>query len=101
MFSGTVDAAVNGGIKNYETFINGEYITNNPEIAEDVQSNSSKANLVDELVSVLRLQLELLESGIHLHKVKCLDSMKPLHDHIEITFDKMKKELLLVLAQRA
>ena len=30
---GVVDAAVNGGTKNYEAFINGEYKRTNPEIA--------------------------------------------------------------------
>eukprot|EP00604_Paraphysomonas_vestita_P001302 CAMPEP_0174823826 /NCGR_PEP_ID=MMETSP1107-20130205/27980_1 /TAXON_ID=36770 /ORGANISM="Paraphysomonas vestita, Strain GFlagA" /LENGTH=53 /DNA_ID=CAMNT_0016048031 /DNA_START=219 /DNA_END=377 /DNA_ORIENTATION=+ len=48
--SGTVDAAVNGGIKNYESFITGTYAQNNPEIAEDIESNPSKSNLVDILV---------------------------------------------------
>jgi hypothetical protein len=31
--NGVVDAAVNGGTKNYEAFINGEYKVTNPEIA--------------------------------------------------------------------
>lgn len=40
--SGTVDAAVNGGTKNYESFITGAYRVANPEIAEDIDANPQK-----------------------------------------------------------
>ena len=98
--SGTVDAAVNGGIKNYESFINGSYRTHNPEIAEDVDGCANKTNLVGKMVNILLDQLKLLDTGIHLHRRKCLESMQPLHAHIETTYSKMKSELLLVIESR-
>ena len=97
MCSGTVDAAVNGGLKNYETFITGEYRQQNPEIAEDVDSTATKQEIVAILKSCLAEQLQLLEVGIGLHARKCLESMKPLHDHVEATFHKMKFELSQLL----
>ncbi len=97
MCSGTVDAAVNGGIKNYETFITGVYRENNPEIAEDVDSHPSKKALVKNLISLLLEQQKLLEEGIQLHGRKCLESMQPLHAHIKTTYGKMKSELNAVL----
>lgn len=93
-FSGTVDAAVNGGIKNYESFITGSYRQANPEIAEDIDQNlDKKGNLVDRLKTCLHDQMELLEQGIAVHRVKCLEAMIPLHSHVELTFGKMKKEI--------
>ena len=97
MSSGTVDAAVNGGLKNYETFITGEYRQQNPEIAEDVDSSPLKQHVVAVLKACLAEQLHLLEVGISLHGHKCLEAMKPLHDHIEVTFHKMKLELTQLL----
>jgi hypothetical protein len=92
--SGTVDAAVNGGIKNYESFITGSYRQENPEIAEDIdQHMEKKGDLVSRLKACLHAQMDLLERGIALHRVKCLESMMPLHTHVELTFGKMKTEL--------
>jgi hypothetical protein len=91
---------VNGGIKNYETFITGTYRQFNPEIAEDVDSTPSKAQLVDQLVTCLKEQITLLEYGIELHSAKCLESMRPLHVHIEKTFGNMKGELQGLLDKR-
>ena len=100
-YSGTVDAAVNGGIKNYESFITGSYRSENPEIAEDVDSSDIKKKSVETLKTCLREQLKLLESGINLHRTKCLESMRPLHVHIEGTFVNMKSELLALLDRAA
>mmetsp|Transcript_23629 Transcript_23629/g.43881 ORF Transcript_23629/g.43881 Transcript_23629/m.43881 type:complete len:107 (+) Transcript_23629:2-322(+) len=97
--SGTVDAAVNGGIKNYESFITGSYREANPEIAEDIDHHlDKKGNLVDRLKTCLYEQMKLLEKGIELHREKCLESMIPLHSHVELTFGKMKQELTELLA---
>ena len=85
---------MNGGIKNYESFITGSYRQENPEIAEDIDQHfTKKGNLVERLKTCLQSQMEWLEKGIALHRVKCLESMIPLHAHVELTFGKMKKEL--------
>lgn len=92
--SGTVDAAVNGGIKNYESFITGSYREDNPEIASDIDDNlPKKGDLVERLKQCLVVQMELLGRGIEVHGEKCLESMLPLHSHVETTFGKMKREL--------
>jgi hypothetical protein len=97
-----VDAAVNGGIKNYESFITGSYREENPEIAEDIDTNiDKKGDLVDRLKACLHNQMDLLEKGISLHRVKCLESMIPLHSHVEVTFGKMKRELNELLTANA
>ena len=97
VLSGTVDAAVNGGIKNYESFVTNSYRSDNPEIAEDVDSNEKKKQSVQMLKDCLREQLKLLERGINLHRTKCLESMRPLHVHIEGTFVNMRSELTALL----
>ena len=85
---------MNGGIKNYESFITGSYREDNPEIAADVDSHqSTKGDLIDRLKKCLIDQIELLQKGIAIHSKKCLESMIPLHSHVNMTFDKMKKEL--------
>ncbi len=93
MYSGTVDAAVNGGIKNYESFITGTYVQSNPEIAEDITEHPHKKDLVQKLINVLNEQVRLVTIGLKLHRSKCLESMIPLHQHIEHTFEKMKTDL--------
>lgn len=88
---------MNGGIKNYESFITGTYREANKEIADDVDSSPSKRAAFAQLKTCLVAQLALVEIGIHLHRKKCLESMKPLHDHIEKTFLRMKAELNALL----
>jgi len=96
--SGTVDAAVNGGIKNYESFITGSYRSDNPEIAEDIDRCAQKHGIVQLLKDTLRDQLTILDRGIQLHRKKCLESMQPLHVHIENLFVKMRGELEVLLS---
>ncbi|GMH72801.1 hypothetical protein TrRE_jg3684 [Triparma retinervis] len=88
--NGVVDAAVNGGIGNYRTFINGQYKEKNPEIYEDVCSSGEKRDVCDRLIAALKEQLEILEGGVEIHGRKCSESLKPLHDHIVGMFGKMK-----------
>lgn len=75
----------------------GTYRSMNPEIAEDVDSTPVKTLAVQRLKDVLREQLVLLEAGINLHRTKCLESMRPLHVHIEGTFVNMRTELNALL----
>jgi len=92
--NGVVDAAVNGGTGNYETFINGKYRDINPEIYEDVSSTPEKKRIAADLVRVLKDQLEILEWGVQVHGSKCSEQLKPLHEHITMMFAKMKKSMI-------
>jgi hypothetical protein len=87
--NGVVDAAVNGGTANYETFINGKYKEINPEIYEDVCSSEMKKKIAGDLVRVLKDQLEVLEWGVRVHGDKCSEQLRPLHEHIVMMFGKM------------
>jgi len=88
--NGVVDAAVNGGLNNYETFIDGKYKDENPEIYEDVMSNEIKKKAPERLILALKEQMSLLDWGVRVHKSKCSETLLPLHEHIEIMFAKLK-----------
>lgn len=85
--NGVVDAAVNGGIGNYATFINGQYKVDNSEIWDDVNSSDAKRSYPSKLLDVLGEQIEILEMGVRLHETKCSPSLLPLHQHIESMFN--------------
>ncbi|GMH67394.1 hypothetical protein TL16_g04668 [Triparma laevis f. inornata] len=99
--NGVVDAAVNGGIGNYETFINGKYKVENAEIYEDVKSSPLKATAPSRLLACLREQLLILEAGVVIHATKCSPSLLPLHEHIDTMFAKMKVETNLMMEKAA
>ena len=65
--NGTVDAAVNGGIANYEPFLTGSYRTDFPEIAEDVDSTPEKSMKVQELKDALEDHFKILKQGVEIH----------------------------------
>ena len=98
--NGVVDAAVNGGIGNYRTFINGQYKDKNPEIYSDVCSSPSKSDVCDRLIKALKEQLEILEVGVEIHGRKCSESLKPLHEHIVGMFGKMKVDTQEMLGEK-
>ncbi len=80
--NGTVDAAVNGGIANYEPFLTGSYRTDFPEIAEDVDSTPEKSAKVQELKNALVNHFIILKRGVEIHGKVCVDAMIPLHEII-------------------
>jgi len=80
--NGTVDAAVNGGIANYEPFLTGSYRTDFPEIAEDVDSTPEKSSKVQELKDALVDHFIILKRGVEIHGKVCVDAMIPLHEII-------------------
>ncbi len=82
MMNGVVDAAVNGGIKNYETFLTGEYRTATADIAADMASHPEKAALEAALRSLLEEQLRILVRGMAVHGRVCSETMRPLHDYL-------------------
>jgi hypothetical protein len=96
--NGVVDAAVNGGVSMYSSFINQAYRTTNPEIAEDIDSHPHKNNLVEDLRKALHMQLDILRPGIEVHGRKCSEQMQPLHEHMKMSFAKLEVEMKKMLA---
>jgi hypothetical protein len=85
--SGTVDAAVNGGLNNYFDILSGEYKNINPEIETDILNNPEKSKLYDNFVSTLKDHFDFLGKIIELHRMKCHESILPLQNHFEKTFN--------------
>lgn len=90
---GIIDAAVNGGIANYETaFFSDSTVDTMDE--KDV-------NHVERLKNLIAEQVPLLDFGLVLHKAKVSPEMKPLHDHLEKQFNSMKGVLEIKYGRRA
>jgi hypothetical protein len=90
---GVVDSPVNGGVAaNYGPFLTGSFARTNPEILEDVRAHAHKGHLVEALRAALRVQLRLLRRGVRLHASKCSEAMRPLHEHMQTSFQKLELE---------
>ena len=90
--NGVVDAAVNGGLANYVSFLDGTYRNLNPEIAEDIDAHPKKKEIPKQLVLLVEKQLEIMDHGITIHSQKVCDAMKPLGKHMEENYKKMKAD---------
>nr|XP_058959333.1 dedicator of cytokinesis protein 1-like [Pocillopora verrucosa] len=78
---GIIDAAVMGGVSNYEkAFLTPEYIKQNPDYAPYVEK--LKELIVD--------QVEILEEGMVLHGSRVSADLKPFHENLEKRFKEMK-----------
>ena len=42
--------------------------------------------------AALRVQLRLLRRGVRLHASKCSEAMRPLHEHMQTSFQKLELE---------
>lgn len=81
---GILDAAVGGGIANYEqAFFTPEYLTNHKEDKE----------LIDKLKYQIISQIPLLTDGVKLHKIRVPQSMYKTHCHLENCLKTMKKHI--------
>ena len=81
--NGIVDAAVMGGIINYEkAFFTEEYMTKHPYRKEQEE--------IVRLKDLIALQIPLLDAGILIHKKRAPVSLRPFHDHMEAAFAKLK-----------
>jgi dedicator of cytokinesis protein 1 len=81
--NGIVDAAVMGGIVNYEkAFFNDEYLVKHP-FRKDQDGITKLKNLI-------AMQIPLLEVGIAIHKQRAPSSLRPFHDHMEDAFAKLR-----------
>lgn len=79
--NGIVDAAVNGGINNYEkAFFSERYLVEHPEDAE----------LVSQLQELFALQIPLLEAALVVHRSRVNQAMQPLQQRIEVCFQQMR-----------
>ncbi|XP_059352590.1 dedicator of cytokinesis protein 1-like isoform X2 [Daphnia carinata] len=79
--NGIVDAAVNGGINNYEkAFFTDRYLLEHPEDAE----------LVSQLQELFALQIPLLEAALVVHRSRVNLAMQPLQQRIEVCFQQMR-----------
>ncbi|XP_076042771.1 dedicator of cytokinesis protein 1-like isoform X4 [Oratosquilla oratoria] len=81
--SGMVDAAVMGGVANYEkAFLCDEYEDNHPE----------DAPLLHRLKELISEQIPLLEAALHIHanKVVKQSQIQGLHEHLIMSFNRMK-----------
>ena len=92
--NGVVDAAVNGGLANYVSFLNGSFRELNPEIAEDVDAFPSKKDLGRTLSALVVKQIELMDRGIRIHSTKVCEAMKPLGQYMEGNYQKMRSDAL-------
>ncbi|XP_071445315.1 dedicator of cytokinesis protein 1 isoform X2 [Hetaerina americana] len=82
--NGIVDAAVNGGVANYEkAFFTSDYATDHPE---DLRSIEKLKNLIAE-------QIPLLEIGIQLHGQRAPPSLQPFQQRLEQCFNEMRANI--------
>ncbi|RWS31375.1 hypothetical protein B4U80_06775 [Leptotrombidium deliense] len=81
--NGVVDAAVMGGIVNYEkAFFTAEYMS---QLTTDAEREN-----VSKLKDLIAAQIPLLEIGIQIHGQRAPLSLKPLHEHMEEAFQKLR-----------
>eukprot|EP00468_Gymnochlora_sp_CCMP2014_P013722 CAMPEP_0167751864 /NCGR_PEP_ID=MMETSP0110_2-20121227/6814_1 /TAXON_ID=629695 /ORGANISM="Gymnochlora sp., Strain CCMP2014" /LENGTH=2244 /DNA_ID=CAMNT_0007637405 /DNA_START=94 /DNA_END=6829 /DNA_ORIENTATION=- len=86
--NGTIDAAVNGGIKNYITaFFESNYIEENPE----------DTKTLIEFQFQLRRQIKLLDEGLVIFKEECGSQLMPLYEHLAKMHQKMSSEIRAAL----
>ena len=79
--NGIVDAAVNGGINNYEkAFFSDRYLLEHPE----------DGGLVSQLQELFALQIPLLEAALVVHRSRVNQAMQPLQQRIEVCFQQMR-----------
>ncbi|XP_046384567.1 dedicator of cytokinesis protein 1 isoform X4 [Ischnura elegans] len=82
--NGIVDAAVNGGVANYEkAFFTADYAIDHPE---DQRNIEKLKNLIAE-------QIPLLEIGIQLHGQRAPQSLQPFHQRLEQCFNEMRANI--------
>ncbi|XP_072385409.1 dedicator of cytokinesis protein 2 isoform X1 [Diabrotica undecimpunctata] len=80
--NGILDAAVMGGIKNYEdVFFTSNYATHHPE----------DKILIEKLTDLIADQIPLLDLCVQIHKQKVPENLKPLQKRLEECFAQMKE----------
>lgn len=83
--SGMIDAAVMGGVANYEkAFLKPEYIEAHPEEADEIE----------DLKTLIRDMVPILELGLMVHAEKVSEQIIELHKHMLKTFTDMKATVI-------
>jgi dedicator of cytokinesis protein 1 len=81
VLSGTIDAAVSGGMENYKkAFLSAEYLSKNPNQAANVKL----------LRDGFTEQLHVLSDAIVVHAAICPESMRKLQEHLEEKLEELK-----------
>lgn len=81
--NGIIEAAVNGGIANYEkAFFTDSYL-------QEHFSNRDRA-FVSRLKDLIAVQVSILGPGIAIHRERVPADMRPFHEHLESQFEKMR-----------
>uniref|UniRef100_A0A3B4BMB5 Uncharacterized protein n=1 Tax=Periophthalmus magnuspinnatus TaxID=409849 RepID=A0A3B4BMB5_9GOBI len=84
MLNGIVDAAVMGGLANYEkAFFTDTYIQQHPEDHERIEV----------LKHLIALQMPLLADGMHIHGEKATEQLKPLHNRLVTCFQELREKV--------
>lgn len=90
-FLGIIDAAVMGGITNYEkVFFSDEYIDNYPD----------DSVLIQRLKDLIADQIPLLELCVKLHRDRVTADLMPLHNRIEGCFVTMQENVFAKYGKR-
>lgn len=84
--NGIIEAAVNGGIANYEkAFFTDCYLLEH--------FSSRDRELVSRLKELIAVQVSILGPGIAIHRERVPADMRPFHEHLESQFEKMRSAL--------
>ncbi|GIY95441.1 dedicator of cytokinesis protein 1 [Caerostris extrusa] len=86
LLNGVVDAAVMGGIINYEKAFFTEEYTQTHNTRKDTEG-------IQKLKDLIACQVPLLKAGIVIHKQKAPESLKPFHQHMEEAFLKLRTSI--------
>merc|ERR1711871_959059 len=82
--SGTVDAAVNGGISRYDSFLSHDYRWENPSIDIDIIGSGKDVNtILMEFKNAFQLLITTIGRAVKIHQRKVSNDMRALHEHLE------------------
>ena len=96
--SGCVDAAVSGGVSNYDPLLTGAFRATHPEIEADLVAGAGagggKRGLIERgLLPALQAHVAVLKRCLGIHRDKCRADMMPLHRFLE---ERLKKVVDMV-----
>eukprot|EP00800_Vazella_pourtalesii_P012913 TRINITY_DN3023_c0_g1_i4.p1 TRINITY_DN3023_c0_g1~~TRINITY_DN3023_c0_g1_i4.p1 ORF type:complete len:841 (-),score=170.33 TRINITY_DN3023_c0_g1_i4:233-2755(-) len=82
--NGVIDAAVMGGISNYQkAFFNDDYLIQHPE----------HSDFVTQLNTLIEDQIDVLREGLSLHSQRVTVDLKPFHEKMETCFLKLESDV--------
>jgi hypothetical protein len=98
LLSGVLDAAVNGGVlRNYGVLLARPPLAlvakDYPEILAAYCAPSEAEEWVEALRDQLTLQVATLDEALHLHGASCADSVLPMHQHLAMRLEQLKKQV--------